>query len=1136
MEEVTYKKILKKKGFPFYLTAEFLGALNDNILRMILGLMALEVGLDHGAQDVVSSLGVSAVGAVFILPYLLFSGVAGHLADVYNKRKVLIVTKTLEVFTMLLGLVILPLDIFWLSLLLLFLLATQAAFFSPAKYGILPEIFSERSLSRANGIVEMTTYSAIIFGLFIGGLLYHFFQAQKLYIACFLMLIALIGWAAIFWAPHTPYPGTAKRMSMNPWETIISGVKKILVHKRLILTVSGIIWFWFLGALLNSLLLLLGKEIMGLDNFWIANLLVFLGGGIAVGCLLAGRLSGDHIEIGLVPMGAVGIGLSTILLNIAVPNYTATSISLAFIGLSAGLFIVPLNANLQFLAGIHEKGKLIATTNVFSMGAVFLASAVLPILHDVFGLLSDTIILLIGLLTIAATAYAAFLMPMVLLRCAIWVLLHSLYTIRVRGRHNIPESGPALLVSNHVSYLDGFLIGGALNRHIWFMLIDFIYHIKFLKKFFKMMNVIPVYRGRKVIKTFEMARQALQKGELVCIFSEGGISRNGHILPFRKGLEKIVEGLSVPIIPVNLDNVWGSVFSYDKGKFFFKMPKRFPYPVTVSFGKPLPPGTSKEVVRQAVKELETDAVPLRDTVQDLLPRRFIKSARSIFWKVCMVDSTGVKMRYGGALIASIMMSHKICQKTLGEEMIGILLPASVGGALANLAVSLTGKISVNLNFTSGEEAFESAIQQCKLKTIITSGKFIEKINISKRKEMIFLEDINTSIALRDQIRAFLIALLPTRIIFRLVREKNISPSSVATILFSSGSTGTPKGIMLSHKNILCNIEGAAQVIPYRESDKIVGVMPLFHSFGYTVTLWLAFIKKMTAIYHGNPLDAKTVCKMIDKHKGTIIIGTPTFYQLYARSCSSEQLKTLRLVISGAEKLREPIAKEFHEKFGLKMYEGYGCTELSPVVSVNVPDTVVPSDGWRQIGHKSGTVGAAMTGVATKVVDPETMEELPLGTPGMLLVKSGGAMVGYLHQPEMTREAFYGSWYITGDIAKVDEGGFITIIDRLSRFSKIGGEMVPHIKIEDKINAILGGRHSIITTASSSRKGEVLAVIYEHDSVTERELWEKLKATDLPNLWIPKSDAFIRVDELPLMANGKVNLMEARKIAQARVGS
>ncbi|MBP6986482.1 MAG: MFS transporter, partial [Alphaproteobacteria bacterium] len=1022
-----------------------------------------------------------------------------------------------------------------LNLIVLFIFATQSSFFSQAKYGFLPEIFTEQELSRANGIVEMSVYTGIILGLFLGGVLFEQFRDNQQVIAYILFGLSLVGTLSILRAPPTAYQGIKQKLSYNPWSVIIHGAKKIYASKMLLLTVSGICWFWFSASLLNSLIVVLGEEVLRMDSYWVSLLLIQLGIGIAIGSLLAGRLSGDRVEVGLVPLGALGIGMGCMLMYLLSPYYYGFVIALFIIGLSSGLFIVPLNANLQYMAGIHEKGRLIATANVFSMTAVLCASIVLPLLHDVLSFRSDMIFMLMGLTTIIVTALAARSLPLILLRFGLWVITHSLYKINVRGAHHLPEKGAALLVCNHLSYVDGFLVGGAMKRHVQFMLFDQIYHIKFLEPFFKLMKVIPVYRGRNVRKTFDMARAALEKGELVCIFAEGAITRNGQILGFKKGLEKITEGLNVPIIPVNLDNAWGSIFSYDRGKFFFKRPKTFPYPVTVNFGKPMPSFTTKEVVRQEVKELEVESFACRDTIQTVLPVRLIKAAKAVFWKHCMTDSTGAKLRYGEVVIYAIALARKIRQLSPGPEMIGIMLPTSVGGALVNLAVAFSGRVSVNLNYTIGLEALNSSIKQADLKVILTSRLFLEKAKIEKNDKMIFMEDLRSTITTKDRILALLTAFLPASQILNMLSDNQVEPNSVATVLFSSGSSGDPKGVMLSHKNILANIEGIGQILPAEDSDKLLAALPFFHSFGYTVQLWFALIKNMTVVYHTNPLEAKTIGDLVAKHKSNFMVATPTLYQNYIRSCNAEDFASIKYAIAGAEKLRASVVEDFKEKFGIPLYEGYGCTELSPAVCVNVPD-IIASDGSVQIGNKPGTIGASIPGVATKVVNPETMEDLPLGESGMLLVKSNAAMVGYLNKPELTRQSFYGSWYITGDIARMDEAGFVTIVDRLSRFSKIAGEMVPHGVIEEKINYILNGAQSVVVSLDSARRGEMLAVIYMHATMNEKELWNNLKLSGLPNLWIPRPEAIIRVDELPIFMNGKVDLQAVKRIALAKLAA
>ncbi len=354
-----------------------------------------------------------------------------------------------------------------------------------------------------------------------------------------------------------------------------------------------------------------------------------------------------------------------------------------------------------------------------------------------------------------------------------------------------------------------------------------------------------------------------------------------------------------------------------------------------------------------------------------------------------------------------------------------------------------------------------------------------------------------------------------------------TPQSTVTVIFSSGSTGEPKGVLLSHQNIMCDIEGVAQVFPHDAQDRFMGVLPFFHSFGYMGTLWFPLIKKLSAVYHHNPIDAKNICKLVKKYQASFMISTPTFYQTYARSCDKSDFSSVKYAIAGAEKLRESVAKSFREKFDFDLFEGYGCSETAPVIAVNTPDVMVQN--WRQVGCKFGTVGNTLPGIAAKIVNPETFKELSMGEEGLLLIKGGNCMLGYLGQPERTKKAFHEGWYITGDIAHLDEGGFITIVDRIERFSKIGGEMVPHIKVEQVINKIIGGVHSVVVSIPDERKGEVLAALYVHATITPQVLWEQLNNSDLPKLWLPKSNMLLQVGELPILGSGKIDLKASKKI-------
>jgi len=725
-------------------------------------------------------------------------------------------------------------------------------------------------------------------------------------------------------------------------------------------------------------------------------------------------------------------------------------------------------------------------------------------------------------------AYTIPVIPLFLVRFAIRCMVVALYRIKVLGAPNVPAQGGVLLVSNHVSLMDGFLVGwAARHRHVRFMIWRPYYEHGAFRGVLRALRTIPVdlTGPRAVTAAMQAARKELEAGHVVCIFTEGSVTRTGNLLPFKRGMEKIIAGLDIPVIPVHLDGVWGSIFSFAGGQFFGKIRRSWPFRVTVSFGAPLPAPVTALAARQAVLELGSNAAQLWPDSRKTLASRFIRVARRHWGQFAMADSTGREMTYGRALTAAVLLAGYVRRKTGSQKMIGLLLPATVGGALANLGVAVAGKVPVNLNFTGGAEAMAYAAAQCEIRTVITSKVFLAKAKLEAPAGAVYLEDILASVGGA----AKLLGLLKARLLPASWLTPKRDPDDLATVIFSSGSTGVPKGIMLSHFNLGSNVDAVLQLFALDERDRIVGVLPFFHSFGFMATIWLPLFTGCGVVYHPNPTDAKVIGELVQKYRGTFLLSTPTFCGTYMRKCTREQFASLRFVVVGAEKLREPLRKEFQETFGIDLLQGYGMTEMSPVVAVNSPDFREGKEN--QIGTKHGTVGLPIPGVAVRVVDLDTKEPLPPGSEGMLLVKGPGRMLGYLNQPERTADVFQGDWYITGDMVKVDEDGFVSITDRISRFSKVGGEMVPHLLVEDMISKACGDAPCAVTGLPDERKGERLAVLYTDMSLTPEELWRRLSETDLPKLWLPKLENIHRVEELPVLGTGKLDLRRVRTLAQ-----
>ena len=1126
----SYRETLKHPGFAPFFWTQFLGAFNDNFYKMVVTLVALNAGAGAGSSY------VDVIALLFILPSALFSGYAGHLADVYSKRAVLVAVKMFEIVVTVLALMAFLTTGVEFMLPIVFLMGLHVAFFSPAKYGILPEMLPDAQLSRGNGLLEMSTFVAIILGTSLSGPIYMAWKDRPVWIGAVLVFLAVLGTWMSLAIPKVPPASGTRTFRLNPFGEIWSGIKRLYPDRPLWLTVIGISYFWFVGALVLLDILFFGKELLALDESHITLLGTFLAAGIGIGSLAAGRLSGDKVELGLVPVGSIAMGISLILLSFAGGSYPATAATLIAVGFSGGLFAVPLNALLQQRSGRDEKGRLIATNNFLNTVAIALAAGAHWALRSRLNLAPDRIVLVLGFFTLVATAVVLRLLPDYFARFSLWLLTHTIYRIRIVGQEHVPFRGPALLVCNHVSYADALLVGASVQRFIRFLMYAPHYEIRSINWLLRLMKAIPVSARsrREIVQSLARARAELAEGHVVCIFAEGGISRTGNLLPFKRGFEKIVEGMDVPVIPVHLDRVWGSIFSFKQGRFFWKRPERIPYPVTISFGAPLPSTARAHEARQAVLELGSEAARRRRQPRDVLPLRFIKTAKRRWSAFCMADSTGRALTYGRTLVASLLLARRLKEKCPGEPAIGLLFPASAGGALANIAALIVGKTAVNLNFTAGTDAIDQARQRCGIKTILTSRQFLARTKLGNVQGMIDIEELLSDLKPKEKTRAAVLAfLLPARLLLRLFGDDKQRADALAAVIFSSGSTGSPKGVMLSHDNVLSNIEAFAQLFRVSGEDRMLGVLPFFHSFGFTGTLWFPLLTGFGAVYHSNPLDGKTIGELAAKHRATILISTPTFYAAYLRRIPPEQFATLRYAVTGAEKLREPLAREFKEKYGLDLLEGYGTTEMAPVISVNIPD--VEDGSEHQTGRKFGTVGHPLPGITAKVVDPESGAALPPNREGLLLVKGPNRMVGYLGDAEQTAAVLHDGWYVTGDIAAIDDDGFIRITDRLSRFSKIGGEMVPHVKVEETVNEILGERSSVVVSIPDEQKGERLAVLYSRPDVAPEELWRALNETALPKLWIPKKENLLLVEEIPLLGSGKADLKKSQALAAAATG-
>ena len=1174
---------------------QFLGVFNDHAFKIVAIFAAVGASREYSANTAF----LAILTIFYALPFILFPSPAGYLSDRFSKRNVIVIIKLVELAIMLCGTLCLAKFADWGTgplIFVMFLLASQSTFFSPALNGILPETFSEKEISHVNGIKEMVTMLAVILGMSIG-IIVKKLSGDELY-RCGLFFSCLSIIAFVISLRILPRMAANSKTAWT-WKWFgeySKGFKIIKANRAIFLSILGNSFFVGIGTAIQLLLLVFAKYNLHLNNEIEQGIIqLTLALGIGVGCYAAGRMSCKKVELGLVPFGALGIVIFlalTVLCTgspvntqsllesahhalhmknkcpvlpefLSVSFYPWMTLHLILLGFSGGLFMVPLRAYIQNKTCPANRGTILANANVIVFSSIILAGILILVCCSgtgvqatgtttstlgmmqqyFFNMKPVSIFISLSFLTLVVSVYACWLLPEFMARFIVVVLTHTIYKIRISGEENIPEHGPALLVSNHVSFVDGLLITACSSRFVRFIMHSDYYEHPLFHPIVRLGGMIPIpspNSQKGIAATIEKTHEALRNGEVVCIFPEGKLTRNGVMDEFRKGFQKMIpEGLDVPLIPVRLGMLWGSIFSYYYGKIKIRIPVELPHPATVTIGKPIHKDIEAFELRQVISELAAEAETVPRNEERPLHYQFAKFAKRHPFRKFLFDQSGKSASCFEILVKCALLSREIRKLSApGNKYVGILMPNTIAGAVSAVATMMCDKVPAMLNYTLSKGALDEAVKKADLDCILTSRLFVEKLGIEKRPEMVFLEDLVPAFTRKKIIFwSVMAALLPRQELMNILAPRtHRNVFETAVLLFSSGSSGSPKGVLLSHHNINSDVYSFWRIIGLRKyEDSILGNLPLFHSFGFTTGLWIPFMTGIKVVYVPNPLDASATGKMIQAHDITVLLATPTFLQSYMRKCTAEQFKSLRLVVVGAEKMRKDIAVKFKEMTGLEAVEGYGCTELSPVVSINIANSMLDLG---TVAGPEGSAGTPMPGICVKIVNPGTFQPLPHDTEGLMLVKGPNVMQGYLNDPEKTAEVIRDGWYNTGDIAKINPDGRIFITGRLSRFSKIGGEMVPHELVEATIQEIVGQEEKCVAVCGipDEKKGERLAVLHTFSSPSPEEIIARLRTeTDLPNLWIPKAESFIRIDRLPLLGSGKLDIKKIREILETKNG-
>jgi acyl-[acyl-carrier-protein]-phospholipid O-acyltransferase/long-chain-fatty-acid--[acyl-carrier-protein] ligase len=712
-------------------------------------------------------------------------------------------------------------------------------------------------------------------------------------------------------------------------------------------------------------------------------------------------------------------------------------------------------------------------------------------------------------------------------------LVRAFYRVTRFGLENLPQGG-FLLVPNHISWVDALVLQLACPRPIRYVIDEGYYHKPLLHPILRALGCISI-SSRHSHAAVRAAAEQISDGEIVCVFPEGELERRGTLLRLQRGFEVIARHGNAQVVPVWLDELWGSIFSFRGGKFFTKFPKRIPYPVSVAFGKPLEPKAADvATVREELLKLGEFCFSRRPSLDRHVAEECVRGLKRRPLATAVIDGMDHSSLSRSKLLGAAAALSRYLSREFHDERIAIVLPASKGSMVANLAVMLANKTPVDLNFTIGRAANESCCRRANLRVAISATPFMQRVKDFPWPERVLkLDELLPH--MKHQIILWWIAsiLLPARLLLRFLKIPNRGGHAEAVLLFTSGTTGEPKGAVMSHRNVVGNVSQFRELLDAKKTDAILASLPFFHTFGSTVTLWYPLIEGVRIVTYPNPLEPAKCAALIERYNLTFLLATPTFLRLYLRKAEPEQLKSLRLIITGAEKLPLELASHFEERFRKKVFEGYGLTETAPVVSVNLPDPELKQPGARvQSSSRLGSVGRLAPGIAAEIREPETGRKLSLFEPGMLWLRGVNIFEGYLDDPKRTAEVLCDGWLKTGDIGRFDEDGFLYIEGRLSRFSKIGGEMVPHEAIEHKIIELLGlsGRDErliAVIGVQDEAKGEALVLLTAVD-LDIADLRKRLQEAGVPNLWIPKHVQ--RVEAIPVLASGKLDLKKCQECA------
>lgn len=1058
-------KLMNIRGFIPYILVVFFNSMLDLGHKITLQSTAFKAF--DGSELLIWS---AVINALILLPFIVLFSPSGFLSDRFDKTKIIRYSALSSIIITTLITISYYAGWFYFSVVLMFILAVQSAIYSPAKYGAIKELFGVENLTKTNAIVQsLVIISILLSSLFFAYIFEHLFDNSTQNPDEILTFIAPIGFILIAFSifeymlatkiPKTNNFDNSLKFKFSKYISgnyLVNNFKETTKHNTILFSIILLAILFSISQTIIAIFPEYLKTNLGVSSVIIPQIVLAPSGvGIMIGGFIATKTSKYTIEKGIIPLGAIGLVLS--LLYIQNPDVYIIGFAFLTYGMFFGMMIIPLGALIQYYAPKHTLGKILASNNLIQSVFMFIALLLTAYVSSM-GISSKYIIITLIIIAFFTSLGVIMVMLKSLILFIIKFVILRFYNIKGVNVENIPKQGGVLLLGNHISYLDWAALQIAYPKTIRFVIEKSIYNRWYVKPIFKLFNLIPISKGASKESLKEIST-ALKNGDTVALFPEGYLSRNGRINSFLRGYEVAVKELeNATIIPFYIHGLWGSKLSHSKYKDKNKN-------VIVAFGNSLDITTKAIVVEQKVKDLSADIWQNNFNEKDNIAQLFIKNIKKNK-RFFSADMLGGKISGKKILTMSLLIRKWLKNNTQNQQNIGIILPSAPVSLATNMSVFLLGKTAINLNYTTGISPLLSAISQAEVKTIVSSKKFIEKlktkgIDLSEIEDKcLYFEDFKAQVSKLTGLFTFIKTIVYPAWLLNLLYNAKTTINNIATILFSSGSEGSPKGIVLTHKNLIANTHQVRYILNYDQNDKIIGTLPVFHSFGLTVCTILPAISGIPVIYHADPRDGLNIGRLTSKYKGTILLGTATFLRLYTRNSKLHptMFASVKKVIAGAEKLQQSVREGFRQKFGLDIYEGYGASETSPVATCNTPDIYISAYSKVLQGQKHGTIGKSLPGTKIIIIDSETLQELNIGEEGMIAISGPQVMSEYLNNLEKTNEVLKKidgrTYYLTGDKGKIDSDGFITIVDRYSRFAKIGGEMVSLSSVEEQIRGVL----------------------------------------------------------------------------------